>query len=346
MTTTSAPSTSTPAAAWLGIDVAKDTFDAAVMSAETASLPVRNIPVSTFDRSPEGVAHMLAWIDTLLPAGTSARAVLETTGRYGVELALWMLEARPTLAPAIVNARAAYHFANSLGLREKSDRTDARSLARYGVDRAPTPWQPPHPLHDELRELSRFRETLVQDRVDANNRLKENSSSKTVLRLLQKQIDRFSADIKRIEREMDKIFAKLPALKTDLERMQTIDGVGKQTARVIVAELGDLRRFESGRKLSAFVGVCPSRKQSGSNLIGRTRMSKIGSPRVRKALYMAALATIRQDNQIAAMYRSMVRAGKAKKSALGAVMRKLLLTMRAVLVHDQPYNPWPTTTCA
>ena len=344
MNTTAPAQTSTRAAAWIGIDVAKASFDAALVQTHTAELHLRHIPAATFERTPDGVAALLAWIDALAP-DSPPRAVLEATGRYGSELAAWILAARPALAPAIINARAAYYFANSLTLRDKSDRTDARSLALFGLERNPDPWQPPHPLQQELRELSRFRQTLIENRAEAKTRLKENYASKTVARMIEKQIDRLSADIARVEREMDKVIAKMPRTREDLDRLQTIDGVGKTTAAAILAEAGDLRQFACGRKLTAYAGVCPSRKQSGANAAGRTRMSKIGSPRIRKILYMAALATIRKDNAMAAMYHRMVAAGKARKSALGAVMRKLLLTMRAMLVNNQDYIPHPTKPC-
>ena len=125
---------------WAGIDVAKATFEAALHPAwvRGKEIPLAELPGANFRRTAGGVARLLAWLDGMqAPVGVCA--VMETTGRYSVELAKLLLAARPSLAPAIVDAKSASHFARSLRLRNKTDRVDAATLARLGRGASPEP---------------------------------------------------------------------------------------------------------------------------------------------------------------------------------------------------------------
>jgi transposase len=115
--------------------------------------------------------------------------------------------------------------------------------------------------------------------------------------------------------------------------------MGFITAVAVLAELGDLRRFTRGRQLSAFVGTAPCNHDSGSSVHKRPRMSKAGEPRVRALLYMCAMVAVGGDNDFADTYHRLTAAGKPKMAALGAIMRKLPLVMRAIVISGQPYEP-------
>ena len=130
-----------------------------------------------------------------------------------------------------------------------------------------------------------------------------------------------------------------PELKHDIELLISIYGVGQIIATVIIAELGDLRRFRRARQLSAYTGVSPKTIHSGISVNGRTRMCKQGNPRVRHALYMAALTAIRQPSDLQDTYNRIYENKGKKMIALGAVMRKLLLVMRVLLITENEYDP-------
>ena len=348
MTTTETAVGATAGLAWLGIDVAKETFDAALYQPTDTGRerPMREIPVRHFDRTPEGVQQCIQWLDRLMQraedgdVGPAAgvRAVMEATGKYSMELAVWLLDERPSLGPAIINPHQAAAFTASLGLRNSTDQTACRSLARYGAERRPAPYDPPTGERAELRDLSRLRETLVEARVAEANRAAEGSCSKEVRRIQGRRLRSLDTDIRRVEEAMRKLLKKGPDLERDIAALQTIYGVGFITAVVVVAELGDLRRFERGRQLSAFAGLSPRNITSGTSVHKRPRMSKKGSVHVRKALYMPAMTAIRGDSDIAQMYKHMIDTNNRPMQAIGAVMRKLLLVMRAVLISGQPYQ--------
>ena len=263
---------------------------------------------------------------------------MEATGRYSLEVIAWLLAAEASLAPACVNPLQAKRFAQSLGTRNKTDRVDARVLARMGAERKPAAYQPPTPARAALRDLVRERRALVDERTALNNRIGEGTDSAIVRR----ERDRLLGNLKRAIQRMDKAIAEAVAadaqLRRDVARLCTIPGVGMVTAVTVLAELGDLRRFSSSRQVTAFAGVSPHQHMSGTSVRGRTRMSKQGNPAVRSVLYTSSMTASRVPGPMQQTYQRLVDAGKAPSAALGAVMRKQLVLMRALLVTETDYE--------
>jgi transposase len=269
--------------------------------------------------------------------------VMEATGCYSQELGRWLQRDLPGSRVAIVNPSLVKAFGRSLALRNKTDRLDACLLARYGQERTPEAWVPMSAERAELRDLIRTRAKLIRLQVALHLRLDDAAgrtgspaakAQQKVLKVLQGQVEALD---KAIERQL-RLAAELGHA---VQLLTTIPGVGWVTAATMLGEAGDLRGFRRGRQLAAFVGVSPRRYVSGSSVRGRTRMCRIGGVHARTALYMAAVAASRTATPLGDFYRRLVDQGKPKKSALGALMRKLVLVMRAVLIQDKPYFPLP-----
>ena len=156
-----------------------------------------------------------------------------------------------------------------------------------------------------------------------------------------KQLRQLERDIATIEQEMKRVVNEDEAFKRDFDLLTSIDGVGPITALTVLAEIGDLRRFERARQLTAYAGVSPRIVQSGTSVRGKTRMCKRGNQRIRQALYLSAMATLntKKPNSLSEMHYRLCEDGKQGKAALGAVMRKQLTVMRAVLISGKPYDP-------
>ena len=330
--------------AWLGIDVSKRTFDAAVHPPWEPGLQVRfaDLPKRSFERTPEGAAQLAGWLDETVPQG-EVRALMEATGQYSLELAAWLTAARPALRPTIADPKAVCHFIRSLRLRNKTDRTDAAALARYGAERSPEPSPAPAPEYATLRDMSRQRTFIVNTIVAARNRLEEIAASREVAALHRKTIRRLEDDLLQIESLMRQHVKSHANLLEAVRLLDTIPGVAFITAATVLGEFGDLTRFHKARSLSAFAGTSPRRFESGDSVKGKTRMCKQGSPRARQALYLASLAAIRskKGNALARFYAALVARGKSKMAAIGAVMRKMLVLMRALMVnHTEYHDEW------
>ena len=334
---------------WVGMDVSKATFDVALACSgqHFPSTPLRTLPWRSFARTEAGVAQFLAWLDEQLPEEElpQVRGVMEATGNYSIELTAWLVQQHPGLAPAIENPARTKAFIDSLGQRNRTDGMAARGLAFYGAERHPAPYEPLTPECLELHTLSRCRDTLVNERTALKNRAHERCSSSLVRTIRKRRLKQLDRDIAKLEQEMKRIVDETPTLKSDFGLLVSIPGVGPITAMVVLAEVGDLRRFKRARQLSAYVGVSPRVWESGTSVHHKTRLCKQGNPRVRQALFLSAMAAVntKSPNCLNETYRRLCLADKPGKAALGAVMRKQLVLMRALLISGKPYDPlWKT----
>jgi transposase len=334
---------------WSGADVSKLFFDASWVDPETTVEDFQKIPHARFERSPAGVQKYLRWLKKR-GATASVRVVMEATGRYSLELLTWLVARQASLAPAIVNPKQANHFHKSLGLRNKTDKVDSRALGLMGKDRWPQPYEPLPPEYQKLRELMRQRRDFIAIHVGERQRLQElPRDHREVRRHVQSHLRHLDKLLKRIHRDTNRLLQSSPQLARDLVLLQTIPGVGRIIALTVLGELGDLRRFNRSRQVSAMAGIAPSNRQSG-NSKSRSRLDKNGHAEARSVLYLGALSAARKSahHHLARTYRHLLNdRGKCKQEALVAVARKTLVIMRALLITQTPYiDDFPTTaTC-
>lgn len=316
---------------WLGIDVSKATFDAAI------SVP-GGFARSRFPRDASGARSCLGWVRQQNP-GTPFACVMEATGGYSKQLATWLLHAQADLHVAIAQPFQVRHFTQALGQRNKTDALDAVVLARFGATFEPRAFHPMPEAYERLRALERERDAFVRSATAMENRQEIPSDDL----LAQKVRVRMLRHTRKAIEELDEAILALirfdDALRKDAQRLQTIPGIGPVLAATLMGELGDLRAFEHPKQLAHFVGVAPVVRTSGISVEGRPHMSKRGNGRVRRMLYMGAMAAIRVDGPFSDTYQHLLEEGKAPMSALGAIMRKLLVVCRGVLVNNEDYNP-------
>lgn len=152
------------------------------------------------------------------------------------------------------------------------------------------------------------------------------------IKILIEEIEFTEKQIKEIEKKIEKQLKKLNSV------IQTIPGVGPATGAIILGEIGDINRFSNPKKLVAFAGIDPTAYQSGNFTGTNNRLSKKGSPYLRRAVWMSAVVASRTDPVFKAFYEKKRREGKAHGTAIGAVARKLLYTIHAVLKANKPYE--------
>lgn len=319
---------------WAGVDLAKASFVAALWGHQD----VHDMCVRSFPRSPQGAKDLLAWLcENSIPA-MPIGLVMEATATFGKEMAEWLLDLEPDLRAAIVNPIQTSHHMSSLGLRNKTDNLEARGLAKFGHDRKPAAWEVPSVEQKALQDLVRTRADLVAARVSMDLRLHDHKRvSKPASKAMAKVIHTLDAQVQVLEAEIRRLMGSCEDLRRWASRLSSITGVGLITAATVLGELGDLRRFSRSRKLTAFAGVSPRLKNSGTSVRGKPRMCKQGSARVRAVLYLAACSAARFNPDMKAVHDRLIAAGKPKRVALGVVMRKLLVLMRAVLVADHDW---------
>ncbi len=322
---------------WIGVDLAKASFHAAVAPVDAHVTDWARLSNRDFEHSLKGVAALCAWVEKL---GYDSEHIVglcvEATGRLSWGFAELLND---RLGPvSIVNPARPVQFARSVGLRGKTDRSDACVLALFGVALRPMPRPLPSERQHQLRELAGLYATTRRDLTAVMNQLKEPTRSPFVRRRLGLRRRRLERDLADIEHEMDSVLAQDPQAAEDIRRMQTIPGVGPKTARMLLAHLGDLRQYTRA-ELTARAGLYPRQHQSGASVHKRPRMVKGGGQAIRTALYMAALNARRFCPHLNAFAQGLKQKGLSNMAILGAVMRKLLLLIRTLITLQVDYNP-------
>lgn len=309
----------------LGIDVSKATFDVAV----TVNDKVRH---ATFRNTADGFAKLSGWLSR--HAIARVHACMESTGGYERALAEFLYERSHVVS--IVNPLRIKGFAQSQMARAKTDRYDAQLIERFCAQQHPEPWSPAPPELERLQALMRRLDDLKAMRGQEFGRL-ETARQVDERRSIEAVVAFFDRQIQDLEREIERHIDQTPSLKRDYELLKTIKGIGPMTARVLL--MVALRRFGSARQAVAFVGLAPKPNQSGTNVHSRAWLSKMGSSRLRTALYFPAISAGRHDPVFQAFRQRLEGRGKRGLVVVAALMRKLITVAFGVLKSGTAYDP-------
>jgi len=264
---------------------------------------------------------------------------MEATGSHSSTLAKMASSTGLFGEARIVNPRLIHHYAKSLGLKNKTDRLDASAIARYGCERRPEPPAKRTAAEDELKAIVRARADFVKARTALAEQRRDiqPESLQEAYRDVEASLLR---KIEELEEMMERVVAEDAAMKHDAELLDSIPGVGRVCVMTMLGELGDMRRFASRGKLVAFAGLNPVVKESGSSLRRRGGISKAGPSELRRVMHLAARAAAcsSKDNPFRSFYEKKLKEGKSKLCAMTAVMRKMLVVARAVIVSDERFS--------
>lgn len=311
----------------LGIDIAKAKFDVALR------WPDGRIRRKSCANTRAGFSELASWLRRHGVA--RVHAALEATGTYGVGLAESLYDAGhivSVLNPAVIHA-----FAASQLRRAKTDRLDAAIIAEYCATQQPAPWTPLPREVRELQGLVRRLEALHEMRTQETNRLAAGEISAAVQVSIETVVRTLTKEIAAVQRQIRDHFTNHPTLRTQRDLLTSIPGIGETTAAVLIAELFD-KPYRSARQAAAFAGAVPRVWESGT-LRGKGRLVKIGSGRIRKALYFPAISALRANPTVRALSARLSAAGKPKMVIVGAAMRKLIHLAFGVLKSGRAYDP-------
>ena len=308
---------------FVGIDVSKAYLDVAFRPSGER-LRVSN--------SESGIAELVARLSTMRPT----LVVLEATGGYQAAVVASLAIAKvPT---AVVNPRQVRDFAKATGRLAKTDTIDAEVLAHFAEVIRPEP----RPFVDEqrlaLEALVTRRRQVIEMITAEKNRLAQ--SHKSLRSTLKAHINFLQRELQDTNRELDGMLRKTPMWREHEDLLRTAKGVGRMTIATLFADLPELGTLDN-KRIAALVGVAPFNRDSGTHR-GK-RMIWGGRASVRAALYMAALVASRHNPVIRAFYERLCAAGKPKKVALVACMRKLLTILNAMIRTKSPWRALPAT---
>jgi len=311
-------SKSEPSPTYVGIDISKDALD--------ISLAGESPSRSTNDTA--GIAQLVKVLEKL---PEPAWVICEPSGGYERDLleALWAAG----IVVSLVNAARIRAFARARGLLAKTDQIDAAVLRAYGELLTPAVVAAPSLLRERLSALGRRREQLVEILATEQQRL--NQSRNDSVQKMGRQLGKIlGKQIAQLDAMIAALIASDETLQKQDARLQQVQGVGPVTSATLLAELPELGELED-KQIGALAGLVPYNRDSGQQR-GR-RVIHGGRVQVRRVLYMAALTATRYNPILKEFYQRLVAAGKPKKLALTAVMRKLVVLLNR-LIKNPKFN--------
>jgi transposase len=309
---------------YIGVDVSKARLDVASIGDSTLSFSSSNDEL--------GIADVVQRLKPLEPA----LIVLEATG--ALEGFLVAQLAAAGLPVVVVNPRQVRDFARATGQLAKTDRLDAVMLARFGEAVKPPPRSLPDAQTQQLDALCTRRRQILEMLTAERNRLAV--AKQNVRHNIEAHIRWLKAQLKDVDRDVGRLIRSSPIWREKEQLLRSVPGVGPVLAATLLAELPELGQL-TRKQIAALAGVAPFARDSGT-LAGR-RTIWGGRAKVRGPLYMAALVGARRNPVLRAFYESLRDRGKPAKVALTACMRKLLVTLNAML-RDQ--SAWRERTLA
>ena len=304
---------------YVGIDVAKAQVDVAIRPAD------RRWQASYTE---EGMQELVSRLHALQPT----LVLLEASG--GLEIPLVAALATAHLPVVVVNPRQVRDFARATGKLAKTDSLDAQTLAHFAEAVRPKPRPIPDAEAQALTALVARRHQLVSMLVAEKNRL--GKALPSVHPRIQTHIGWLERELEDIDRDLQNMLHQSPLWREKENLLRSVPGVGPQLALSLLAYLPELGTLDR-KRIAALVGVAPFNRDSGAFRGRRTVWG--GRTRVRATLYMATLVASRHNPVIRTFYQRLLAAGKPKKVALTACMRKLLTILNAMLRHLTPWRP-------
>jgi transposase len=303
----------------VGVDVAKSTLDVAVSDSGEAR---------QFANDDEGISQAVRYIAGVKPV----RIILEATGNLEIPLTAALQAGR--LPVAVINPRQVRDFARATGALAKTDRIDARILALFGLRVQPEIRPLPDKKAREMGSLLTRRRQLVEMLTAEHNRLFQTGDD--IRPSIETHIQWLEEALSDINDDLDRRIRLSPSWLERDNLLKSVPGVGKVVSSSLLIELPELGMLNR-RKIAALVGVAPLNRDSGTMRGRRTVWG--GRAKLRAVLYMAALVASRCNPIIAAFYQRLLDAGKMKKVALVACMRKLLTILNAMMRTMTVWQP-------
>jgi transposase len=320
----------------VGLDVSKQTLDVFLLEAsgDHRTTTVRN--------SEAGFRKLQEW---LAPHPIESMTVcLEATNVYSFAVSTFFYEQQATVYLANPSQVAAYMRTELR--RVKTDIADAESIAHFAVALAHRlrPWQPMPEQYQELRDLVRYLHELTRSRARVKNRREKtryltSATASLIKSSITKEIEFYDRSIKVLHRAIKKCLDRYPDLSGRYNLLRSAPGIGPISAVTIMAEIPNMRQFQSARQLAAYAGLTPRIRHSGKHQPVSQSISKIGNAQLRSTCYMAALTAKRHNAPMTAFsHRLQIEHHKKPKVVVIAVARKLLHLLYAMEKHQMPFN--------
>lgn len=324
----------------VGLDISSKSINGCLSTIDVGQ-KVTVKTTQTFTNSKTGFKAINAWIgknqkDKNIPLVIC----MEATGNYHESCALWLFEMGYSVSVVLPNK--AKNYLKSLGNKSKNDSIDAKGLAQMGAEQCLSIWSPFGRFFYELRSLTRHHQSLQEQKTVSKNQLHAIKNGMYSSKAVEKQLESM---IKLIDKQLEQLeFAIKNQLQTKEEVWEkvcnicTIKGVGLLTTAIVLAETNGFELFENAKQLVSYSGYDVIENQSGKHN-GKTRISKKGNSRIRRAMFMPAFQVVTyQVKPFCNLFNRTFEKHGLKMKSYVAVQKKLLTTIYALWKTNTAFN--------
>ena len=323
----------------VGIDISKDSFMACI-AFQKSDLSIQIKSTKKFDNNLVGYEKLQTWMTSFIHPELAISLTMEATGVYYENLAYYLFEKKMTVN--VLLAKQVKHYALSLNIKTKTDESDAKVIAQIGLERKLRAWSPSSPILRDIKLLVREREDLMDENKAIKNQLHALNHCKTppknIIDRLTKRIDFINQQLLEIEQEIKTTVQTDPTLDEKIKNVCTIKGVSFITAIIVVAETNGFALTSNQRQLVSYSGYDIVQNQSGTSLNSKTKISKKGNKRIRKALYFPAISASQHDPKHKAIYTRIHQTTTIKMKGAVAIQRRLLILIYTIFKSNVPYD--------
>lgn len=316
--------------AFLGIDVSKSELVVALLKDNYT------FSKNKFTNDPKGFKRLVKWLNK--QRVNVVKICMESTGHYSTVIADFLY--MKSYKVYVINPICIKSFAKSKLSRTKTDEEDAEIIAEFISKIDSIAYKPMSPESREVRCMYRCIIDLKKQHADVINHLENEALLPKAVCTVWKKLKRhLETQIEILEMSIEALLIKSKELFQHFKNLQTIPGIGKTTAIAILAEMPDISSFKSARQLAAYAGLVPQHKVSGSSIRGRSKLSKLGSSKLRKAMYFPAITAKKHNPLFENFCKNMQNKGKPAMVIVGAIMRKLIHIIFGVMKNNATFDP-------
>ena len=293
-----------------------------------------------FANTEKGMEALVLWVKKQTDQQISLRFVMEATGVYHEALAYFLEEKEYELS--IVAPGKISNYMRTLEVKTITDKTSSQAITMFGLERKLDCWKKPKDSYRKLRQLTRERDQLVEERTMVKNQLHAEQTeafpNKSSVKRIKDRIVILNRQEKEIKAELAVLIAQDDEIKKIVVIICSLPGIGLLTAAIVLGETNGFNLIRNRRQLASYAGFDVKEKQSGTSVKGKPRISKKGNKYLRKAMHLPALTAIRFDERFKAIFARLVSKHGIKMKAAVAVQRKLLEMVYTLYKTNNPYD--------
>ncbi len=294
----------------------------------------------TFANTVKGFATLILWVKKNTDEAMPVRFVMEATGVYHESVAYFLNDNGYEVSIVLPNKISNYF--RTLEIKTITDKTASEAITRFGLERKLDQWQKPRNIFKKLRQITRERGQIVEERTKVKNQLHaeqvEAEPNKNSVKRIQDRIKMLNKQEKEIRTEIAALIKEDKEIAGLVLLICSLPGIGLLTAAIVLAETNGFELIRNKRQLTSYAGFDIIEKQSGISVKGKTKISKRGNKYLRKAMHLPALTAIKHDERFKAIFSRTVAKHGIKMKAAVTVQRKLLEMTFTIFKSQTKYD--------